>query len=148
MQQIPDHRNVDSVLRREWRPRYAGRFDGWFISDDVRWKRFEREWRKILLEYGVTYFHMKEYAHSRGQFDGWEMGDPRRKSLMRRLTWVIKQNVMATVGRAVPVQDYEELGRSYRRQARLPTSCVFTAASVRAAALRDSRSERENRLGF
>jgi hypothetical protein len=109
MQQIPDHRNVDSVLRREWRPRYAGRFDGWFISDDVRWKRFEREWRKILLEYGVTYFHMKEYAHSRGQFDGWEMGDPRRKSLMRRLTWVIKQNVMATVGRAVPVQDYEEL---------------------------------------
>ncbi|MFZ0478233.1 MAG: DUF3800 domain-containing protein [Terriglobales bacterium] len=67
--------------------------DSWFVlgglvSTASSWKRFSREWEKVLQEYKVPYLHMKEFAFSRGPFEGWK--ESQRRSLLSRLLFLIK----------------------------------------------------------
>lgn len=77
-----------------------------YLSDERRWKHFEREWAKALKEHGAKYFHMKEFAHFRGEFEGWTEGQ--RKALVQRLTWVITSNVQFRVGAVVPCEAFKQ----------------------------------------
>lgn len=76
-----------------------------YLSDEHRWKRFEREWARVLKEYGAKYLHMKEYAHCRGEFEGWP--EYKRKALMGQLIHIIKSNVQFRVGVVVPCKVYK-----------------------------------------
>jgi len=77
-----------------------------YLSDEHKWERFEREWRKSLKEHGAKYLHMKEFAQSRGEFEGWP--EWKRKALVKKLAWVIKSSVIFRVGVIVPCADYRE----------------------------------------
>ncbi len=77
-----------------------------YLSDERRWRRFEREWFKSLKEYGAKYLHMREYTQSRGEFDGWP--EWKRKAFLKKLIWVIKSMVLFRVGAVVPCADYLE----------------------------------------
>ncbi len=44
-----------------------------FIATADQWTLFDRRWKKILKKYGVTKLHMKEFSHSRGEFEGWDV---------------------------------------------------------------------------
>ncbi len=81
-----------------------------YLSDERRWKRFERQWAKALKEHGAHYLHMKEYAHCRGEFEGWP--EYKRKALMSDLIWVIKSNVQFRVGAVVPCEVYKSTVRA------------------------------------
>lgn len=76
-----------------------------YMADERRWKRFEREWAKGLNEYGAKYLHMREYAQSKGEFNGWP--EWKRVALMQKLTWVIRSNVMYMTASAVVCSDYK-----------------------------------------
>ena len=76
-----------------------------YLSDERRWKRFEREWRRALKEHGAQYLHMREYAHRRGEFKGWP--EYKRKALLANLIWIIKSNVQFRVGVVVPCEEYK-----------------------------------------
>jgi len=43
-----------------------------FVSTVKKWKGFEREWRALLDDAGIPYFHMKEFAPSTGIFASWK----------------------------------------------------------------------------
>ena len=109
-----------------------------YLSDDRRWKRFERQWAKVLKEHGARYLHMKEYAHFRGEFKGWP--DYKRKALMGDLIWVIKSNVQFRVGVVVPCEVYKStLGAIDSKDTRLSPFwlCFQTCLSAVAAYCRE-----------
>jgi hypothetical protein len=80
---------------------------GGFIADVRRWERFHKEWKKVLAEFHIPYFHMKEFAHSRGIFEGWK-DDPRRDVLMKRIVWTIKSHVSHGFAVMVDTEEYDQ----------------------------------------
>ena len=54
---------------------------GW-IGEVEAWTEVEERWAEALPP-GVAAFHMREFAHSVGQFEGWS--EERRQKLMGRL---------------------------------------------------------------
>lgn len=42
-----------------------------FVASVDQWEQFEVDWRLFLAKYDVPYFHMKEYAQSKGPFAKW-----------------------------------------------------------------------------
>jgi hypothetical protein len=58
------------------------------VSTAHNWNRFSREWGKVLKEYQIPYLHMKEFAFSKGPFQGWS--ESRRKALLQRFLFLIK----------------------------------------------------------
>ncbi len=51
---------------------------GW-IAPEARWRRLERAWKKVCDREGVTGLHMRDFAHSIGEYAGWKDDGDRRK---------------------------------------------------------------------
>jgi hypothetical protein len=41
---------------------------GGFLATDEQWRYFERNWNQTLQRFGISLFHMKDFAHSVGEF--------------------------------------------------------------------------------
>jgi len=67
------------------------------LAPAYKWKVFEDNWNAVLKEFGIPYFHMKEFAHSEGVFEGWKGNETKRRDLFNKLL-----NKIAAI-RAVPV---------------------------------------------
>jgi hypothetical protein len=72
-----------------------------FISSADDWIRFDSEWRDRLSRDGIAYFHMVEFAHCYGQFDGWKKQEHRRRKLLADLMGIIKSHAYRKFGCAV-----------------------------------------------
>ena len=57
-----------------------------------KWTRFERDWKEVLNEYGVSKFHATDFASSFGEYRDWKGDKPRRSAFLRRLGHVIKSS--------------------------------------------------------
>ena len=102
-----------------------------YLSDEHHWNRFEREWARALNEHGAKYLHMKEYAHCRGEFEGWP--EWKRKALMKKLIWTIKSNVKFRVGIVVPCEAYQQIvGSIDPNNTRLSPFCHCFQSCMRA----------------
>ncbi len=80
---------------------------GGFVSSALRWRRFDKEWSQILKTMSVQYFHMREYAHYRGQFQGWS--DARREIIMTKLIPIIRRHVIFKVAVSIDMRAYNRL---------------------------------------
>ncbi len=49
------------------------------------WRRFNARWGAVLAAYKVPYFHMREYAHSIGAYDGWKGKEAKRARFLKTL---------------------------------------------------------------
>ncbi len=78
-----------------------------YVSKRRYWVRFQRAWRKTLKSYGVHTFHMSEYAHGRGEFEGWSKD--KRDSFLKALSRVIDEHKLFGVGGLISVREYESL---------------------------------------
>jgi len=78
---------------------------GW-IATLEDWAGFERQWLEALGDYGVTYFHMKEFAHSTGQFKDWKGNENRRKAFLKRLTKIVDRWSTFGIWVRVPKDEY------------------------------------------
>jgi hypothetical protein len=63
-----------------------------YVSEDWRWKRFEREWSKTLTSEGLEYFHMVEFAHKKGVYADWP--ETKRRKFLRTLHYIIHSNTI------------------------------------------------------
>ena len=74
---------------------------GW-IADEAQWTTLEAEWFAILNreavrdDYGVTWFHWKDWKHGKDAFAGW--GRERRAALLGELNACVQRNVRAAIG--------------------------------------------------
>lgn len=78
-----------------------------YVAEDKEWKHFNRAWRKVLRAYDARIFHMKDYAHSRGEFQGWSK--VKRDSFCIALTDAIHGHALFGLGGLVLIRDYDTI---------------------------------------
>lgn len=82
---------------------------GGLLAPAYRWEVFEEKWKKALAVEGVDYFHMKEFAHSVGQFQTWK-GDADRRRNFYDLLWSLIVDVQPLIlGCFYPLQEYRSM---------------------------------------
>lgn len=84
-----------------------------FVATAEQWIEFERNWKTALDAYGVSQLHMKEFAHSVGDFASWKGDEPRRQSFVKRLANVIKTRARYSVVSCVMLDHYRKVDEIY-----------------------------------
>lgn len=77
-----------------------------FIATTDQWIEFERNWKGVCADYGVSGLHMRHFAHSRGEFASWKGDDKKRNSFMEKLVSVIKTRVWNAFASVVILKDF------------------------------------------
>jgi hypothetical protein len=86
---------------------------GGFVATAQQWVEFDRNWNDALADYGVSRLHMKEYAHSVGEYETWR-GDHRKRMLfLERLISIIKTRVRHCFVNAVIMDGYRAVDAKY-----------------------------------
>jgi len=78
-----------------------------YISTVDQWKRFEGEWRDVLQEANIPFFHMAKYESRWGHYKPWS--DFKRKMILEKLILAIRNRTRMPIGVAVSVADYEKV---------------------------------------
>jgi Protein of unknown function (DUF3800) len=78
-------------------------------SDDVQWSFFEAEWKGLLEEFKVPYFHMRKFAHSIGPFASWKRDEKRRRQFIKRLVGILRRRVTVSIGLVLLLDAYHEV---------------------------------------
>ncbi|HZO53672.1 MAG TPA: DUF3800 domain-containing protein [Bryobacteraceae bacterium] len=70
---------------------------------------FEREWRLLLDEEKLGYFHMKEFAHFKGEFkSGWRGDSDRRANFLSRAIGIIARRCNISIGITLDRTGYQK----------------------------------------
>lgn len=85
-------------------------------STELDWLQFEQEWEAVLKHrrYNVKYLHMKEFAHSTGEFATWKGDEKRRSDFLKALTNVIAQRVKRCQILYVPPAAYDAVNNKFK----------------------------------
>lgn len=83
------------------------------VSSQEGWIEFERAWNRLLDIYGVSHLHMKQFAHSRGEFSEWKGNEEKRRQFLASLIDIMERAVMH--GRAIRIipRDYNAVNKDY-----------------------------------
>jgi hypothetical protein len=71
---------------------------GGCIASSEDWNAFDRTWSAALEAAEVPWFHMRDFAHSRGVFEGWP--EKRRRALLATLIRTMKDHRLGFIGTA------------------------------------------------
>ncbi len=82
-----------------------------FISSVKEWDDFSTKWEERLAVDGISYFRAVEFAHSRGQFQGWEDQKSRHIRLSSDLMEILIPHVCRKVGCTIINKDFETLSK-------------------------------------
>jgi hypothetical protein len=105
-----------------------------FVAPYGRWVNFEDQWRDTLTNAGLAEpFHMKEFAHSTGQFKAWKNQEDRRRMLLGRLIEIIQETKATPIGAAVSLRDFDSLTATQQSQFRGPYYVCFQTCTRGAA---------------
>jgi hypothetical protein len=84
-----------------------------YLSTLARWEAFTEEWKLFLSTYDLPYFHMKEFAQSKGPFSSWENDEPRRIRFMSKATGIIKDHVERLFASIVEFESFNRVNKIY-----------------------------------
>lgn len=79
---------------------------GWVASDE-QWGLLSDEWRQVLDNHGVTVFHMKDFAHRKGEYRG--LSEDSRRDLLSSLVNSLLGRVAVGVFGAIHLPSYYEI---------------------------------------
>jgi hypothetical protein len=80
-----------------------------FMSSAKDWEDFSIKWVSRLKEDDLTYMHMKEFAHSAGQFSvGWKGEEERRRRLLSDLMALITSHAYRKFGIVVTNETFRK----------------------------------------
>jgi hypothetical protein len=84
------------------------------VSSPEKWQQFDRRWNDCLCAFEVSALHMKDFAHSRGEFSSWKFDEPRRRRFLNSLMWIIEETVEYSAAVSIYVGDYKRVDEKYR----------------------------------
>jgi hypothetical protein len=85
-----------------------------FIATVEHWIRIERKWKKVLGDYGVASLHMKDFAHSTGEFVGWKENKTKRRLFLSALIDILRPLVHASFACSVDLVEYRRVDELMR----------------------------------
>jgi hypothetical protein len=85
------------------------------MSTERKWLRLDKEWRKVLAEFQVPYFHMNELSpRLKGPYKLWPSA--RRDAFIRKLVWLCTAYIDAWSGITVDVNVYSRFVPTDRKK--------------------------------
>jgi hypothetical protein len=84
-----------------------------FVAADEQWTNFDRNWNGSLRQFGISRLHMKEFAHSLGEFSKFKHNKGERDFFLRQLLSHIKVRVTLTIAQAILMNDYRRVNEIY-----------------------------------
>jgi hypothetical protein len=85
-----------------------------FVATVRQWKEFERNWKDCLNDFGVSALHMRDFAHSRGEFTEWKGDENRRRRFLGRLISIIQVRVQHSFASVVRMDESRKVDTKYR----------------------------------
>jgi hypothetical protein len=85
------------------------------LAADAHWALFESEWKAVLGEFGLTAFHMTDFATRRGEFRG--MDERLRQKLLKPLLEIIRSRAAHGFATAVHLEAFKEVFKGNERNA-------------------------------
>ena len=85
-----------------------------FVGKSEQWIELERDWKRCLEDFGVSALHMKDFAHSQGEFKNWNGEEDRRRRFLARLISIISVRVWHSFGSAVIMDDFRRVDAKYQ----------------------------------
>ncbi len=105
-----------------------------FVAPYGKWLNFEDQWRDTLKNAGLSEpFHMKEFAHSTGQFKSWKGREDKRRLLLGRLIEIIRETNATPIGAAVHLHAFKTLTATQQSEFRVPYYLCFQTCTRGAA---------------
>ena len=81
-----------------------------FVAPYTAWELFEAGWNDLLRNAGLTEpFHMKDFAHSQGQFTSWKGKEDLRRAFFGRAVRLIVETRATPVGAIVSLSGFRSL---------------------------------------
>jgi hypothetical protein len=83
---------------------------GGYISNVAQWTIFNREWKKVLDEFGVSQMHraaLETWNEEFKQSNGWNPA--KRKAFLQKLHAIIRRRTKIAIGASVIKKDWEEV---------------------------------------
>jgi len=84
-----------------------------FLAPVDQWLCFRRDWEKVLSTHGVSALHMKDFAHSRGEFSSWKRDEKRRRTFLSQPAAVIWSRARHSFVGSVYLPDYRANDEKY-----------------------------------
>jgi hypothetical protein len=91
----------------------VGKVVAGYVGRVEQWEKFDFDWRMVLAHDNVPNFHMQEFAHFKGPFEGWKGQDTRRANFLSRLVGVAKDHLSRRITTIVLNEDYREVDQEY-----------------------------------
>lgn len=101
-----------------------------YVATEEQWKSFAIEWQKILDDFGVTSIHMKDFSHSRKEFESWKGDTSRRTQFSKRLIDVIRDHLAESFGVSLNMNDYRKVDLAYRMTESLGAYAIVAASAM------------------
>lgn len=87
------------------------------VAPVAHWERFSIDWRNTLDDEGIQHFHMREFAHSSGQFKtGWKGNEERRSRFYGKLWRILESITPMYYGCFIPMESYRQLFTAEQRK--------------------------------
>jgi hypothetical protein len=84
------------------------------VSSPENWVKFDERWNECLDAFGVTALHMKDFAHSKREFESWRWDEPKRHRFLRGLLDIIEDLIEYSAAISVYVHDFDLADSKYR----------------------------------
>lgn len=96
-----------------------------YVASDQQWLNFDREWKDELDVEGLSHFHMKDFVHSKKEFEAWKGDEPRRKRFIERLIGIIRKHTRKSFSNAVILEAYKDINSRFVFQEYFGTAYAF-----------------------
>jgi len=84
-----------------------------YVASVEQWRKFDDEWHAALAHEGVRRFHMRDFAHSRREFESWKGDEERRTAFIKTLVGIIRRNIRKSFSEAIILNDYNRANEKY-----------------------------------
>jgi hypothetical protein len=85
-----------------------------FIAEDRQWFEFDRNWTDTLRLFGVSALHMREFAHSLGEYTTWKGDKDKRARFLKSLISHLTLRAMHSFVSSVIMKDYRDVDSKYQ----------------------------------
>ena len=103
-----------------------------YLSTLDRWNSFAEHWKILLATYDVPYFHMKEFAQSKGPFTTWKNDEPKRARFLSKAADIIVGHVCRSFAHAVGFSLFDRMNRRFYLKEHV--GCPYSLAGISCAA--------------
>jgi hypothetical protein len=84
------------------------------VASPEIWEEFDKRWSSSLAAFNISALHMKDFAHSNGEFEGWKCDQPKRRRFLNEILWIIEDLVEYTAVCSVYIDDYRYVDKYFQ----------------------------------